>query len=104
MIPTHPPGMAREPDEIGIRTQVYQGRFYVHWSLHLTTSFPIKPGIDGDYVVCADQDEAEHLRDRIAPGADLHPFGGTWDPTALALADVATTTPTGEQARHALPC
>ncbi len=89
MIPTHPPGMAREPDEIGIRTQVYQGRFYVHWSLHLTTSFPIKPGIDGDYVVCADQDEAEHLQDRIAPGADLHPFGGTWDPTALALADVA---------------
>ena len=78
-----------QSDEIGIRTQVNQGRLYVHWSLHLTTSFPIKPGIDGDYVVCADQEEAEYLRAHIAPGADRHPYGGTWDPTAVALADVA---------------
>lgn len=68
--------------------QVYQDRLYVHWSLHLTTSFPLRPGIDGRYVVCADPEEAEYLRDHLAPEADLHPFGGTCDGRALALADV----------------
>ena len=71
--------------------QVYQDRLYVHWSLHLTTSFPLQPGIDGRYVVCADPEEAEYLRYHLAPGADLHPFGETWDRRALALADLWPT-------------
>ena len=71
--------------------QVYQDRLYVHWSLHLTTSFPLRLGVDGRYVVCADPEEAEYLRDRLAPGADLHPFGETWDRRALALADLWPT-------------
>ena len=72
-----------------IRTQVYQGELFIHWSIHLTTAYPIKRGTTGDYVVCEDQEEAEYLRDHIAPGADLHIFGGTvWEPNAIALVDV----------------
>jgi len=68
--------------------QVYQDRLYVHWSLHLTTSLPILPGVDGPCVVCADTEAAEALRDRLAPQADLHPYGQTWDCRALTLADL----------------
>ncbi len=63
-------------------------RLYVQWGPHLTTSYPVSAGVDGRYVVCVDTEEAEALRDHLAPGAELHPFGETWDRRALALADV----------------
>mgnify|MGYP003604038629 CR=1 FL=1 len=63
-------------------------RLYVQWGPHLTTSFPVLAGVDGRYVVCTDTEEAEALRDHLAPGAALHPFNDTWDPRALALTEV----------------
>lgn len=69
------------------RAQVDRDRLYVCWGPHLMTSYPVRPGIDGPYVVCADTEEAEAVRDLLAPHADLHPFGGTWDRRALALAE-----------------
>ncbi len=68
--------------------QISGGRLYVHWSIHLTESHPIRAGFDGEpYAVCADQDGAEYLRNIIAPGAELHLFG-TGDFTALAIKDI----------------
>lgn len=81
---------AGDLEENEIRVQITPTRLFVHWGIHLTTGYPIQPGIDGLYVVCTDTSEAEYLRDHIAPGAELHPFGGTQDARALALADVPT--------------
>jgi hypothetical protein len=68
--------------------QISGGRLYVHWSIHLTTSYPIRAGFDGEgYVVCESQDDAEYLRNIIAPGAELHLFG-TGDFTAMAIRDI----------------
>jgi hypothetical protein len=68
--------------------QISGGRLYVHWSIHLTESFPIRAGYDGKgYVVCDDQNGAEYLRNIIAPDAELHLFG-TGDFTALAIKDI----------------
>lgn len=66
-------------------------RLYLHWSdrCSVTTSYPIEVGADDRrYVVFPDQDEAEYMRDILAPDADLTPFGVTWDPRALALVSV----------------
>ena len=67
--------------------QISGGRLFLHWP-HLTTSYPIQAGYDGEgYAVCESQEEAEYLRDHVAPNAELHLFG-TGDFTALAIKDI----------------